>query len=104
MAAAGGSNLWSVSLNSPRTRRPRWLAVDGHITSDPRRALRLVDPEVAAQRLQSYWKLHGWDVAVLERFQLVPAPTLSTAARSQASNPRGGLGQRRQEPEAPMAA
>ena len=88
MAAAGGSNLWSVRLSSTRTRRPRWLAEDGHITSDPRRALRLVNPEVAAQRLQGYLKLHGWDLAVLERFQLVPAPLIAAAQDSGSSGVR----------------
>lgn len=74
MTAAGPSNLWSVRLMSPRTRRPRWLAENGRLTSDPGRALRLLSPELAAQRAQQYLRLHGGDPVLLERFQLVPAP------------------------------
>ncbi|MEB3199492.1 MAG: hypothetical protein VKK62_03045 [Synechococcaceae cyanobacterium] len=65
---------WSVILMSSRPRRPRWLSESGRLSSDPRRALRLVSAEVAAQRLQTYIRLRGWDLSVLERFQLVPAP------------------------------
>jgi hypothetical protein len=74
MAAAGDTNLWSVRLLSPRTRRPRWLGENGRLTSDPERALRLRNPELAAQRAQQFLRLHGGDPALLERFALVPAP------------------------------
>ena len=63
-----------------RLRRPRWLADSGRLTSDPRRALRLVSAEVAAKRLQAFIRLRGWDVALLERFQLVPSPDLGDTA------------------------
>ena len=59
-----------------RLRRPRWLSDSGRLTSDPRRALRLMSAEVAAQRLQAFIRLRGWEVSRLERFQLVPAPQL----------------------------
>lgn len=80
MPPPGGPNLWSVSLASPRTRRPRWLAENGRFTSDPARALRLVSPEVAAQRLQRFLQIHGREPAIMERLQLVPAPELPAAA------------------------
>lgn len=82
MSPPGGSQLWSVSLASPRTRRPRWLAENGRFTSDPARALRLVSPEVAAQRVQRFLQIHGREPAVMERLQLVPAPELPAAAVS----------------------
>jgi hypothetical protein len=74
MTAAGDANLWSMRLLSSRTRRPRWLGEDGRLTSDPQRALRLRNPELAAQRAQQFLRLHGGDPALLERFALVPAP------------------------------
>jgi|LakMenEpi03Aug12_release.lakeMendotaPanAssembly.Ray.scaffolds.fasta_scaffold865746_2 hypothetical protein len=80
MSPPGGSQLWSVSLASPRTRRPRWLAENGRFTSDPARALRLVSPEVAAQRLQRFLQIHGREPAIMERLQLVPAPELAATA------------------------
>ena len=80
MPPPGGPNLWSVSLASPRTRRPRWLAENGRFTSDPARALRLVSPEVAAQRLQRFLEIHGRELAIMERLQLVPAPAMPAAA------------------------
>jgi hypothetical protein len=67
---------WSVTLaGNPRGRR-RWLAENGQFTSDPTRALRLSDPEVAVQRLQLFLQLRGWEPELIERFQLVPAPPL----------------------------
>ena len=80
MSPPGGSQLWSVSLASPRTRRPRWLAENGRFTSDPARALRLVSPDVAAQRVQRFLQIHGREPAVMERLQLVPAPELAATA------------------------
>lgn len=65
---------WSVALDSARTRRPRWLGVNGHLTSDPERALRLVCPEVAARRVHEFLQLRGWPAEALERFRLVTAP------------------------------
>ena len=61
---------------STRHRRPRWLSDSGRLTSDPRRALRLMTADVAAQRLQAFIRLRGWELSRLERFQLVPAPQL----------------------------
>jgi hypothetical protein len=65
---------WSLALVSGRTRRIRWLTETGHFSSDPAKALRLINPELAAQRVQAFMALRGWDVTVMERFQLVPAP------------------------------
>ena len=71
-------------LTTSRLRRPRWLSESGRLTSDPRRALRLMSAEVAAQRLQAFIRLRGWELSRLERFQLVPAPQLGGgAARSE---------------------
>ncbi len=81
MTAASPSNLWSVRLVSRRTQRPRWLAENGRLTSDPARALRLLSPELAAQRAQHFLRLHGSDPVLLERFQLVPAPAVGRALR-----------------------
>lgn len=82
-----GIRQWSVILASSTSRRPRWLDENGHITADPRRALRLVSPEVAARRVQAFLEIHGWPIGVMERFRLVPAPiagatTGCSAARS----------------------
>lgn len=74
-AEAGGARpRWSITLASPRQLRPRWLAENGHFTSDPSRALRMVNPEVAVRRLHDYLELRGWPTEALERFRLVPAP------------------------------
>jgi len=69
-----GLNHWSITLAGGRTRRPRWLTENGHFSSNPALALRLVSPEVAAQRVQAYMKLRGWPTEAMERFVLVPAP------------------------------
>jgi hypothetical protein len=74
---------WSVTLASPRNRRPRWLDEDGHFSSDPSRALRLVSPEVAVQRIQAFLALHGNKAERIERFRLVPAPTCQPVAIDQ---------------------
>jgi hypothetical protein len=71
-------NHWSITLAGGRTRRPRWLSVNGHFSSNPALALRLVSPEVAARRVQSYMVLRGWPPEVMERFRLVPAPDLES--------------------------
>jgi hypothetical protein len=71
------ANQWSLILASPRTRRPRWLSQSGRLTSDPAQALRLVSPEVAAQRVQQFLQMRGWGPEGIERFQLVPAPESS---------------------------
>lgn len=72
-------NSWSIALDSPRTRRCRWLTADGRISSDPARALRLLNPEVAARRVQAYLLVHGKPAEAAERFRLVPAPGRATA-------------------------
>ena len=74
----GGYHQWSVMLTTSRLRRPRWLSDSGRLTSDPRQALRLMSAEVAAQRLQAFIRLRGWELSRLERFQLVPAPQLES--------------------------
>lgn len=65
---------WSVTLAASGHRHPRWLDENGHFSSDPSRALRLITPEVAVQRVQAFLEVHGWEPQVLERFRLVPAP------------------------------
>jgi len=79
-AASSSRPRWSITLASPRLRRPRWLAENGRFTSDPARALQLVSPEVAVRRLHAYLELRGWPSEALERFRLVPAPGQQTAA------------------------
>lgn len=87
-----GIQRWSVTLAGNGRGRRRWLAENGQFTSDPARALRLSDPNVAVQRLQMFLQLRGWEPELIERFQLVPAPPL-----------RGGGG-RSPAPSLPMAA
>lgn len=76
---------WSITLAGGCGRRPRWLSVNGHFSSNPERALRLVTPEVAARRVQQYMKLRGWPSAVMERFRLVPSPPLAPRATGRAA-------------------
>jgi len=71
-----GINHWSITLAGGRTRRPRWLTVNGRFSSNPALALRLVSPEVAARRVQTFMKLRGWPSEAMERFHLVPSPGL----------------------------
>jgi hypothetical protein len=78
-----GINHWSITLGGGRTRRPRWLTEDGHFSSNPALALRLVSPEVAARRVQTYMKLRGWPTEAIERFVLVPSPSLEALAGDQ---------------------
>jgi hypothetical protein len=80
---------WSVTLASARTRRPRWLAENGHFTSDPAKALRLVSPEVAARRVQAFMAIRGWEIEVMERFRLVPAPMAFGTRRVQPTTGTG---------------
>ncbi|MEB3333186.1 MAG: hypothetical protein VKI83_11925 [Synechococcaceae cyanobacterium] len=68
---------WSLVVRTARSGRPRWLGVNGRITSDPGLALRLVSPEVAARRVQLYMDSRGWGPEVMERFHLVPSPPLN---------------------------
>lgn len=84
-----GSHQWSVMLTTTRLRRPRWLSASGRLTSDPSRALRLMTADVAAQRLQAFIRLRGWELSRLERFQLVPAPQLEQTRPDQAPAQRG---------------
>ena len=90
---------WSVALVSNKARRVRWLAENGRFTSDPEKALRLLSPEVAARRVQTFMEIHGWEPEVMERFQLVPAPetkkTDPRSSRRAASRP--GKGNRDQQ-------
>ena len=78
-----GINHWSITLAGGRTRRLRWLTENGHFSSNPALALRLVSPEVAAQRVQIYMKLRGWPTEAMERFVLVPSPSLEPLAGDQ---------------------
>lgn len=82
-----GINHWSITLNSRRSRRPRWLTVNGHLSSNPAQALRLVCPEVAAQRVQNYLRLWGRPIELIERFQLVPSPPVPAAVPRQEQRP-----------------
>jgi hypothetical protein len=92
-----GSHPWSVMLTTSRLRRPRWLSDSGRLTSDPRRALRLISAEVAAQRLQAFMRLRGWELSRLERFQLVPAPQLEEVREGQEPT-RGAAGWHSRDP------
>lgn len=92
---------WSIALVSPRSRRIRWLSENGRLSSDPRKALRLVDPDVATRRVQEYMAIRGWDVAVMERFRLLPSPQPAEIRITMARGPRperaaitAGLGDR----------
>ena len=78
-----GIQYWSISLAGGRTRRPRWLTENGHFSSNPALALRLVSPDVAVQRVQTYMKLRGWPTEAMERFVLVPSPSLETLTGDQ---------------------
>ena len=82
---------WSVALVSRRCRRLRWLSVHGRLSSDPRQALRFMNPEVASQRVQDFMMMRGWDLTVMERFRLVPSPVVPKAtATSGQRNRRSG--------------
>jgi|GEM_PF-5968904 hypothetical protein len=72
--AGGLKQRWSITLASSRIRRPRWLTENGGFSSDPAKALRMVNPDVAVRRLHNYLKLRGWPTEAMERFRLVPAP------------------------------
>lgn len=75
----GIQQRWSITLASPRLRRPRWLTENGSFSCDPAKALRMVNPDVAVRRLHNYMKLRGWSTETLERFRLVPAPALGAS-------------------------
>ncbi|MEB3271094.1 MAG: hypothetical protein VKJ44_05550 [Synechococcus sp.] len=77
-----GINHWSITLSGRRSRRPRWLTANGHLSSNPAQALRLVCPEVAAQRVQDYLRLWGRPIELIERFRLVPSPPLPCSDRN----------------------
>lgn len=72
----GGIQRWSVTLAGQRSGRRRWLTESGQFSADPARALRVSDPDVAVRRLQQFLQLRGWAPELIERFQLVPAPSL----------------------------
>jgi len=72
-------HLWSIAL-AGGGRRPRWLCESGRFSASAARALRVVSPEVAADRLQAYRRLRGWPPEVMERFRLVPAPAVDAGA------------------------
>lgn len=67
--------LWRVALlpgSSASRARVRWLRGDGHFTVAPERAWTVVDPEMAARRLQHWLATHGRDPVLLNRLRLVP--------------------------------
>ncbi|MGB7565085.1 MAG: hypothetical protein WBM08_10070 [Prochlorococcaceae cyanobacterium] len=71
---------WCVTLKPSRPglgRRKRWLTDQGVFTTDPAKALRVVNAEVAASRLQNFVELRGWPLRAVERLTLVPAPNLA---------------------------
>lgn len=84
--SGGVQQRWSITLASPRMRRPRWLTENGGFTSDPAKALRVRHPELAVRRLHNYMTLRGWPTEAMERFRLVPAP----GALADVSRPRPG--------------
>jgi hypothetical protein len=68
---------WCVALKPSRPgldRRCRWLTDQGAFTADPAKALRVVNAEAAARRLQVFMELRGWPLRAAERLRLVPAP------------------------------
>lgn len=74
---ASTTRQWSVALQPSRpgqARRCRWLTDQGVFTADPAKALRVVNAEAAAQRLQIFVELRGWPLRAVERLRLVPAP------------------------------
>lgn len=77
-----GIQYWSITLAGGATRRPRWLTVNGHFSSNPALALRLVSQEVAARRVQTYMKLRGWPTEAMERFVLVPSPPVDAVDKA----------------------
>lgn len=71
---------WCVALKPSRPgleRRSRWLTDQGAFTADPAKALRVVNAEAAARRLQTFVELRGWPLRAVERLRLVPAPNLA---------------------------
>jgi hypothetical protein len=76
------ANRWSVELMPlpkrpaapPSRRRRRWLDENGRFTTDPARALQVVNPDAAVVRLQSYAALRGWKDKAIEKLRMVPAP------------------------------
>jgi hypothetical protein len=74
MASTG---QWCVALKPSRPglgQRSRWLTDQGLFTADPAKALRVVNAEAAALRLQTFVELRGWPLRAVERLRLVPAP------------------------------
>lgn len=71
-----GINHWSISIAVGCNHTVRWLSSNGHFSSNPARALRLVTPEVAVRRLQQYMRLRGWPPEVMEHLRLVPSPPI----------------------------
>ncbi|MEI6829243.1 MAG: hypothetical protein WCK64_05240 [Synechococcaceae cyanobacterium ELA445] len=68
---------WCVALKPSRPGldgRCRWLTDQGAFTADPAKALRVVNAETAARRLQVFVELRGWPLRAVERLRLVPAP------------------------------
>jgi hypothetical protein len=78
---------WSIVLESEHGLRPRWLCSNGRFSANASLALRLVCPEVAARRVQHYMELHGWPPEVMDRFRLVPAPSLDLQPAGQRRQP-----------------
>lgn len=81
---------WSITLETQRGLRTRWLGVNGRFSSNASLALRLVSSEVAARRVQHYMQLHGWPPEVMDRFRLVPSPPVDPL-RQQPSRACGRL-------------
>lgn len=69
---------WRVALRPTDPTSPtqapqaRWLRADGVFSANPQEAWTMVDPQVAAQRLQQWIDAKGWHPQVLDRLQLVP--------------------------------
>lgn len=74
-------HLWSVVLHQAegsRLRRNRWLTENGDFSLDPSKALRVVDAQAAALRLQEFVESRGWPLRAMERLRLIPAPPRSS--------------------------
>jgi hypothetical protein len=64
---------WLVSFKPRRPYRAaeRWLTETGHFTSDPSKALVVLNAEAAAERLQVFVESRGWPLKAVERLTLV---------------------------------
>jgi hypothetical protein len=75
----GGSEMastgWLVSFRPPRRYQAadRWLTDTGYFTSSPAKALVVLNPEAAAERLQAPMESRGWPLRAVEQLTMVKA-------------------------------